>query len=67
MRNGSKKERDNTMINLGYENYKKELKQRLEESKEFDAISEYNNDLTFNSPTYEIPMMDQDSIFGEKT
>jgi carboxyl-terminal processing protease len=61
-----KKGRDNTMINLGYENYKKELKQRLQESKEFDAISDYKSDLVFNSPSYEIPMMDQDSILAKK-
>ena len=61
-----KRGRDNTMINLSYENYKEELKQRLEESKEFDAISDYKNDLVFNSPTYEIPMMDKDSVLAKK-
>lgn len=61
-----KKGRDDTMINLSYENYKKEIQKRMDESKEFDAISEYNSDLTFNSPAYEIPMMAQDSVLAKK-
>ncbi len=61
-----KQGRDDTTINLGYENYKKELQKRLDESKEFDAISEYQSDLTFNSPAYEFPMMEQDSILAKK-
>ncbi len=61
-----KKGRDDTMINLDYESYKKEIKQRLEESKEFEAISDYQSDLVFSSPAYEIPMMDQDSVLAKK-
>lgn len=61
-----KEGRDNTLINLDYENYKQEIKQRLEESKEFEAISDYQSDLVFSSPAYEIPMMDQDSVLAKK-
>ena len=61
-----KKGRDDTTINLGYENYKQELKNRLAESKEFDAISDYKSNLVFNSPTYEIPMMEKDSVLAKK-
>ena len=54
------------MVNLNYEKYKKELEQREKESKAFDDIDLYESNLTFNSPSYEVPMMDQDSILAKK-
>ena len=53
-------------MNLNYEKYKKELEQREKESKAFDDIALYESNLTFNSPSYEIPMMEQDSILAKK-
>ena len=61
-----KEGRDNDIVSLNYENYKEELEKRLEESKEFDAISDYKNNLVFNSPGYEIPLMDKDSVLAKK-
>ena len=61
-----KQGRDNSLVNLNYEKYKKELEQREKESKAFDDIALYESNLTFNSPSYEIPMMEQDSILAKK-
>jgi carboxyl-terminal processing protease len=61
-----KEGRDNTLVNLNYEGYKQEIEERLKESKSFEDISLYENALEFNSPKYEIPMMEQDSVLAKK-
>lgn len=61
-----KEGRDNTLVNLNYEGYKQEIEERLKESKSFEDISLYENSLEFNSPKYEIPMMEQDSVLAKK-
>lgn len=61
-----KKGRDDNTVNLNYNKYKQELDKRNEESKEFDALNEYENNLVFSSPKYELPMIEKDSILGEK-
>ena len=61
-----KEGRDNTLVNLNYEAFKKELEQREIESKSFDDIRLYENSLVFDSPKYEIPMMEKDSILAKK-
>lgn len=61
-----KEGRDNTLVNLNYEAFKKELEQREKESKSFDDIRLYENSLVFDSPKYEIPMMEKDSILAKK-
>ena len=61
-----KKGRDNNIINLNYEDYKQDLEKRIAESKEFDAISDYKSNLVFNSPKYEIPIMEKDSVLAKK-
>lgn len=61
-----KKGRDNNIINLNYEDYKKNLENRIAESKKFDAISDYENNLVFHSPKYEIPLMEKDSVLAKK-
>jgi len=61
-----KKGRDNNDISLNYEDYKQDLEKRIAESKEFDAISDYKNNLVFNSPKYEIPIMEKDSVLAKK-
>ena len=42
------------------------MDQRIEESKEFDALNDYGNNLVFSSPSFEISMIEKDSILGEK-
>ncbi len=61
-----KQGRDDTVVNLNYEEYKKELKQREEENKAFADIALYESNLEFNSPTYEVQLMQQDSILAKK-
>ena len=61
-----KEGRDNTLVNLNYEGYKQEIEERLKESKSFEDISLYENSLEFNSPKYEIPIMEQDSVLAKK-
>ena len=61
-----KQGRDNTLINLNYENYKKELEKREEENKAFGDIPLYESNLSFNSPTYEAKLMQQDSVLAQK-
>lgn len=58
--------RDETTVNLSYNDYKNDIDKRSQESKEFDVINEYKNDLVFNSPKYELPLMAQDSILEKK-
>ncbi|MGI9532723.1 carboxy terminal-processing peptidase, partial [Lutimonas sp.] len=61
-----KEGRDNTLVNLNYEDYKKELEKREEENKAFGDIPLYESNLTFNSPIYEEQLMAQDSILAKK-
>jgi carboxyl-terminal processing protease len=61
-----KKGRDDNMIELNYEKYKKDIDRRLDESKAFDEISEYTNNLDFMFPSYEIPLIEKDSVLREK-
>ena len=61
-----KEGRDDNIVNLKYSDYKKDLENRVEESKEFDTIAKYKNNLVFNSPTYEISMIEKDSILAKK-
>ena len=61
-----KEGRDDNTISLKYSEYKRDLKEREKESEAFKAITNYKNTLTFNSPTYEIPMIEKDSILAKK-
>ena len=61
-----KQGRDNTLVNLNFEGYKEELKERLEEAKSFEDIALYESSLEFNSPKYELPIMEKDSVLAKK-
>lgn len=61
-----KRGRDNSEISLNYKDYKIALEKREEERREFDPISKYESNLIFNSPEYEIPMMEKDSVLAKK-
>jgi len=61
-----KEGRDNYEVNLNYNAYKEEINKRIEESKEYDAISEYKSNLVFNSPKYEFPFIEKDSVLAKK-
>ncbi len=61
-----KQGRDNTLVNLNFDGYKEELKERIEESKSFEDIALYESSLEFNSPKYELPIMEKDSVLAKK-
>ncbi len=61
-----KKRRDETVVSLNYNNYKNDIDQRIEESKKFEAIDEYDNELSYQSLPYEVKLMKQDTTLGEK-
>ncbi len=61
-----KENQEDKKVFLKLEDYKKDIEKHNEISKKFDKIKEYNNGLTFQSPSYEIPLIEKDSILGEK-
>ena len=61
-----KEGRDDTSIYLNYDDYKNDLEKRENEAKEFQPIYDYKSNLTFESPLYEIPLIEKDSILGQK-
>jgi carboxyl-terminal processing protease len=61
-----KENQDDKLVYLKLDEYKKDIESHKEESKKFDKIKDYNNGLEFKSPTYEIPLVEQDSILAKK-
>tara|TARA_R110002073_G_scaffold279026_1_gene442975 strand:+ start:234067 stop:236181 length:2115 start_codon:yes stop_codon:yes gene_type:complete len=61
-----KEGRDDNLVYLKYSDYKKDLDKRQAESKEFQPIYDYKNNLTFESPQYELPLIEKDSILADK-
>ena len=57
---------EDTNVYLNYDAYTDDLDKHAEESKRFDRLSKYKTDLTFNSPQYELPIIEQDSILEKK-
>ncbi len=61
-----KERRDETVINLNYKDYKSDIDSRIDETKKFEAIDEYDNKLGYQSLPYEIKLMKQDTTLSEK-
>jgi len=61
-----KKRRDETVVTLNYDTYKADIEKSLEETKKFKAISDYDNQLSYESLPYEIKLMKQDTTLSEK-
>jgi len=61
-----KKRRDESTVVLNYNDYKTDLENRIDESKKFEAIEDYDNTLSFQSLPYEIELMKQDTTLVEK-
>ncbi|MDN3724489.1 carboxy terminal-processing peptidase [Aequorivita sp. SDUM287046] len=61
-----KERRDEKVVNLNYNDYSAEIEQRKKETKRFEAIDEYDNQLNFQSLPYESAMMKQDTTLSEK-
>ena len=58
--------RDDKLINLNYDKFKKELEENLSETKKFDALNEFSMDFNFKSLPYEIDLIEKDSVLGIK-
>jgi carboxyl-terminal processing protease len=61
-----KDRRDENEVNLNYKDYSAEIENRKAETKRFDAIDKYDNQLTFESLPYEIALMKQDTTLSAK-
>lgn len=53
-------------ISLNFKNYKKDLEENIQQSKAFDGLDNFNNNLNFKSPTYELAELKKDSILAQK-
>ena len=58
--------RDDKLINLNYDKFKKKLEENLSETKKFDALNEFSMDFNFKSLPYEIDLIEKDSVLGIK-
>lgn len=61
-----KKTRDDNVVSLNFEAYRAEIAKRIEETKKFDVIDEYDNKLNYISLPEEIAQMKQDTTLREK-
>jgi len=61
-----KKQQKTSAVSLNFKTYKKDLDERIKESKTFKKLSEFNDNLKFNSPTYELTQLKKDSVLAQK-
>jgi carboxyl-terminal processing protease len=61
-----KKSQDDTLIYLSFEAYKKDLEYHKNESLKYEAIRDYSTNLTYTSPLYELPLLQQDKDLADK-
>lgn len=61
-----KQGQDDNIYSLNYNSYKKDVEQRLEESKRFKDIFKYESNLTFTSPSYELAHFKTDTVLKDK-
>ncbi|TYQ00474.1 carboxyl-terminal processing protease [Tenacibaculum adriaticum] len=61
-----KKNQDDNIYSLNYNDYKKENDDRKEESKKFKDIFKYESDLSFTSPKYELSLFKKDTVLKDK-
>ena len=53
-------------VSLNFSAYKTDLDNYQKETERFEVLDDYKNNLTFNSPTYELPLIEQDSLLAKK-
>jgi carboxyl-terminal processing protease len=61
-----KEGQDNSVISLNFNDYQRDIEKRTAESEEFSSLYDYNNNLTFESPKYELPLIQKDSVLAKK-
>ena len=58
--------RDDKIINLNYDKFKKELENNKLKTEEFKALNDYSLDYNFKSLPYELDLIEKDSVLGIK-
>lgn len=61
-----KNRRDELEVTLNFDEYYAEIEKRKAETKQFDAIEEYDNKLSYKSLPFELALMQQDTTLREK-
>lgn len=61
-----KNQQKTSTISLNFKNYKRDLDERVTQSKGFKKLDEFNDNLKFKSPSYELPQLKKDSILAQK-
>ena len=61
-----KENQDDTSYSLNYKSFSKESETQEKEAKKFKTVFDYKSDLTFTSPTYELPLLKKDTILADK-
>jgi len=61
-----KESSSNTIAYLNYDAYKIDLQRKDQEAKAFEKLNDYQNNLVFTSPQYELAAIEKDAILGEK-
>lgn len=61
-----KEQQDKTVVSLKYDQYKKEELKNRDKSEYFEAISDYDSKLNFESLSYEEELFTQDPVLREK-
>ena len=61
-----KRNQDDHILSLNYNDFKKESIEREEEGKKFREVFKFKSDLIFNSPKYEYELFEKDTVLKEK-
>ena len=61
-----KKSQDDTLIYLSLDAYQKDIEKNKDESSKFKSIRDFTTNLTFNSPLYELPIIEADKDLADK-
>ena len=61
-----KNSQDDTLIYLSLDAFKKDIENNKTESSKFKSIRDFTTNLTFNSPLYELPIIEADKDLADK-
>ncbi|WP_405608267.1 carboxy terminal-processing peptidase [Polaribacter sp. Asnod1-A03] len=61
-----KKNQDDTTFSLNYKSFAAENTEQEKESEKFKTVFDYTSNLSFTSPTYELPLLEKDSVLADK-
>ncbi|MCG1036000.1 carboxy terminal-processing peptidase [Polaribacter sargassicola] len=61
-----KENQDDTVFSLNYKSFAEEKSNQEKEVEKFDTVFDYTSNLTFTSPTYELPSLKEDPVLADK-